>query len=93
LGELKAMEEELNAADCAYIITNGPDGQIKQYVQGVLANIKSSPATAAAPAPTQPADKVPEDYDLSNDDMSDLTDEERMIEQQREATARAQQKV
>jgi hypothetical protein len=36
---------------------------------------------------------VPEDYDLSNDDMSDLTDEERMIEQQREATARAQQKV
>jgi hypothetical protein len=92
LGELKAMEEELNPADCAYIITNGPDGQIKQYVQSVLANIKSTPAVAA-PAPTQPANKVPEDYDLSNDDMSDLSEEERMIEQQREATARAQQKV
>jgi hypothetical protein len=91
LGELKAMEEELTAADCAYIITNGPDGQIKQYVQSVLANIKSG--VVAAPAPTQPANKVPSEYDLRNDDMSDLTEEERMIEEQREAAARAQQKV
>lgn len=78
LGELKTMEGELKETDCSYIIANGPEGQIRNYTQKVLAQIRSAAA---------------ESYDFREDDEPAMTPEEQARESQREAMARQYQQV
>ena len=79
LGELKTMEEELRETDCSYIIANGPEGQIRNYVQKLLAQIRGR--SAAEHDFTQPEDEPV------------MTPEERAEESRREAVARHYQQV
>lgn len=79
LSELKVMEEELSETDCSYIIANGPEGQIRNYVQKLLAQIRGRSAA---------------DHDFTTqDDEPVMTAEERAQESRREAVARQFQKV
>jgi hypothetical protein len=87
LSELKTLESELSPTDCSYLIANGPEGQIKQFAQKLLAGLQTSPPPE--PAATMPSDKASE-YDI-RDDPDDMTEEERAAEEAREAIARAQQ--
>jgi len=77
LSELKTMEDELRETDCSYVITNGPGGQIRNYMQKILAQIRSRPS----------------EYDLTVDDPPDMTPEEKADESRREAMARHFQQV
>jgi hypothetical protein len=81
LSELRVMETELKDTDCSYIITNGPEGQIRGYAQKVLAKIRGQG--------TQPQ-PVAQDDDNAE---PTLTPEEMEREQRREAAARALQHV
>jgi len=76
LSELKTMEPELKDTDCSYIITNGPDGQIRSYAQKVLAKLRGQQIASTS---------VEDDGDLK------LSPEEEAREAQREAAARAYQ--
>jgi hypothetical protein len=79
LSELKIMEEELRETDCSYIIANGPEGQIRNYVQKLLAQIRGRSAAA---------------HDFTQaDDEPVMTAEERAQESRREAVARQYQNV
>jgi len=79
LSELKTMEGELRETDCSYIIANGPEGQIRNYVQKTLAHIRSASASS---------------YDIRDDaDGPALTTEEQADESRREALARQHQQV
>ena len=42
LTELKTIEEELKETDCSYIISNGPEGQIRTFAQKVLARVRNT---------------------------------------------------
>lgn len=79
LSELKTMEEELRETDCSYIIANGPEGQIRNYVQKLLAQIRGR--SAAAHDFTEPEEEPV------------MTPEERAEESRREALARQYQQV
>jgi hypothetical protein len=80
LSELKTMEGELRETDCSYILSNGPEGQIRNYVQKLLAQIRSTSAAK---------------YDIRDDgeDEPVMTPEEQASESQREAIARQYQQV
>jgi len=79
LNELKVMEEELRETDCSYIIANGPEGQIRNYVQKLLAQIRGRSAA---------------EYDVTQADGEPaMTAEERAAESRREALARQYQQV
>lgn len=78
LSELKTMERELRETDCSYIIANGPEGQIRNYAQKLLAQIRGTSAAS---------------YDIRDDDEPVMTPEERAKEAQREALARQYQHV
>ena len=75
--ELKILEPELKDTDCANLITNGPDGQIKTFVQKILAKIRGTAVKASSVEDVEPV----------------LTPEEQAAEAQREAAARAHQRV
>jgi hypothetical protein len=77
LTELKTMEDELKETDCSYVISNGPDGQIRQFCQKVLAKIRNSGGN---------------DYNV-DDDATELTPEQQAEEARREALARQHQRV
>ena len=79
ISELKTMEGELKDTDCSYIIANGPDGQIKTFVQKILARLQG----------TAIAENSVED----NGDEPEMTEEERQREIQREQQARQHQQV
>lgn len=78
LNELKTMEGELRETDCSYIIANGPEGQIRNYVQKTLAHIRSASAAS---------------FDIREGEEPVLTPEERASESRREAMARQHQQV
>lgn len=78
LNELKTMEDELRETDCSYIIANGPEGQIRNYVQKLLAQIRGR--SAAEHDFTQPEEPI-------------MSPEERAEESRREALARQYQQV
>lgn len=79
LNELKTMEGELKETDCSYIIANGPEGQIRNYTQKLLAQIRGASAAS---------------YDLRDDgEEPPMTPEEQAHESEREARARQYQQV
>lgn len=78
LSELKTMEGELKETDCSYLIASGPEGQVRQHCQKVLASLRNAGAS---------------EYDISSDDDSDLTPEEKEAELAREMRARQFQEV
>lgn len=78
LSELKTMEGELQETDCSYIIANGPEGQIRNYTQKMLAQIRSASAAS---------------HDFREEDEPVMTPEEKAQESQREAMARQYQQV
>lgn len=78
LSELKTMEAELRETDCSYVIANGPEGQIRNYMQKMLAQIRSRP----------------NEYDMTREEIEPpMTPEERANESRREALARQFQQV
>lgn len=79
LSELKILEPELKDTDCSYIISNGPDGQIRSYVQKILATIRGRQVKS-------------ESVEVDGDEPV-MTPEEKVKEAQREAAARAHQRV
>lgn len=78
IGELKTMASELQATDCSYIIANGPHGQVRNYVQKVLAKIHGQQL---------------EEQSFDTDEMPVMTPEEQTKEAQRESLARQGQVV
>lgn len=80
LSELKTMEEELRETDCSYIIANGPEGQVRNYVQKLLAQIRGRSAQA-------------HDFTAAESEEPVMTMEERAEESRREARARQFQQV
>lgn len=72
ISELKTMEGELTDRDCSYIVANGPDGQIKTYVQKVLAALQGTGIAA---------------YSVEDDGAPEMTAAERAADAQRAATA------
>jgi hypothetical protein len=78
LSEMKTMEAELRETDCSYIITNGPEGQVRNYAQKMLAQLRSSSAAS---------------HDIRDDQQPVMTPEEQEQESQREALARQYQQV
>lgn len=80
LTELKTMEDEIKETDCSYIISNGPEGQVRNYSQKLLAQLRGRSAAA---------------HDIRDDDESPpvMTPEEEALESQREALARQYQQV
>jgi len=81
LSELKTMESELKDTDCSYIISNGPEGQIRGYVQKLLANLRSQ------------AQGTPVLATAADDDEPQMSPEEAENERRREAAARSQQRA
>lgn len=77
LTELKTMEEELRETDCSYVITN-TDGQIRNYMQKLLAQIRGRSA---------------ESHNILDDSEPVMTPEEQAQESRREAIARQHQQV
>ena len=80
LSELKTMEEELRETDCSYIIANGPEGQVRNYVQKLLAQIRGRSAAE-------------HDFTAVEGEEPVMTMEERAEESRREAVARQFQQV
>ncbi len=76
MSELKTMEPELSENDCSYIVSNGPDGQVRSYAQKVLARLQGKGLTS---------------YNVADDDAPALTPQEQEAERQREMQARSQQ--
>lgn len=72
ISELKTMEGELTDRDCSYIVANGPGGQIKTYVQKVLATLQG---TGIA------------NYSVEDDGAPEMTAAERAADAQRAAAA------
>lgn len=80
--EIRNMEDELTPADLSYIIAQGPDGQIKQYAQTLLAKATS----IKLPPNTNPAT-------LDEEGAPELTPAEKAEEARRETAARTLQQV
>jgi len=78
LSELKTMEDEIRDTDCSYIIANGPEGQVRNYVQKILAQRQGTQI---------------DENSVVDDGEADLTDEEKAEEASREAQARQHQRV
>lgn len=76
ISELKTMEGELTDRDCSYIVANGPGGQIKSYVQKILASIQGRGISA---------------YSVEDDGAPEMTASERAEDARRAAMATAQQ--
>lgn len=74
LNEIKTMEAELKDTDCSYIIANGPDGQLRTYVQRILAGIQGTQTAEHSVA--------------QDDDLPPMTSEEQILEEQRAQQAR-----
>lgn len=96
VGELRVMEDELSGKDLSYIIANIPNGKAKKFAQNLLSQMQSTAPAPTAPAPTAKASgsrNGGNDYDISRDDGSDLSQEERAAEAIREAQARQHQRI
>jgi hypothetical protein len=78
MSELKILEPELKDTDCSYMITNGPEGQIRTYVQKILAKIRGTQVKAST---------------IEDDAAPEMTPEEAAKEAAREAAARSHQRV
>lgn len=86
LSELRIIETELTNADCSYVVSNGPAGQVREFCQRVLAKLQ--PAAASVPSTAMPT-SVPDEYDITKDD-EDMTEEDRALEEARALQAQAQ---
>lgn len=93
LVELRAIDSDLTATDCSYLIANGPEGQVRELAQKVLARLVPAAATETSEESAGELQAVPSDLNISDDAEDEMTDEELQEEAMREAAARASQAV